>query len=177
MLMLSPSRVRRRKASTPASVPGILTITLGNRAALEDLLVARGRGRGTDLLVVEVGLQHRLREDRRIRGATRHVVLARELRQVAARQRRRAEHRNQAVAARAHAAADRERGTRDRAQARADCEALMRQLLIAETDGLTGACTRGPGVADIDREIARARGTNGLLLAAYVSLGRFYGVR
>ena len=46
----------------------------------------------------------------------------------------------------------------------------MEYLLIADTDELTGARTRGAGLADIDREIARVRRTDGVLLVAYVDV-------
>jgi diguanylate cyclase (GGDEF)-like protein len=50
------------------------------------------------------------------------------------------------------------------------CDALLRELAIAETDQLTGARTRAAGLRDIDHEIARAHRTRGLLVAAYVDV-------
>lgn len=55
-------------------------------------------------------------------------------------------------------------------QAQADRDALVHQLAIAETDVLTGARTREPGLADLDHEIDRARRTTGLLVVAYVDI-------
>ena len=81
-----------------------------------------------------------------------------------------ADARARAAADRAQAAADRERAARDRAQARADREALLQELLIAETDALTGARTRGAGLADLEQEINRARRTNAQLVVGYVDV-------
>jgi diguanylate cyclase (GGDEF)-like protein len=81
-----------------------------------------------------------------------------------------AESRARAAADRAGAARDREQAARDRAQAQADREALLHQLAIAETDVLTGARTRGPGLADLDHEIDRARRGTGELVVAYVDV-------
>ncbi len=82
------------------------------------------------------------------------------------------------------AARDRKAAARDRDDAARACNAaaldrlaaqrirdkLLQQLAIAETDQLTGARTRAAGLADIDREIDRARRTSGLLVAAYVDV-------
>jgi diguanylate cyclase (GGDEF)-like protein len=81
-----------------------------------------------------------------------------------------AEDRAAARADREAAARDREQAANDRAAAQKMCDALLQQLAIAETDQLTGARTRGPGLADIDREIDRARRTRGPLVAAYVDV-------
>lgn len=81
-----------------------------------------------------------------------------------------AEARARAAADRAGAARDRDQAAHDRAQAQADREALLHQLAIAETDVLTGARTRGPGLADLDHEIDRARRGSDLLVAAYVDV-------
>jgi diguanylate cyclase (GGDEF)-like protein len=69
--------------------------------------------------------------------------------------------------AEAHTHADR---ARDRFQAKADREALIAQLALAETDVLTGARTRAAGLADLDHEIERAHRTTGLLSIAYVDV-------
>jgi diguanylate cyclase (GGDEF)-like protein len=81
-----------------------------------------------------------------------------------------AEGRARAEADRARAALDREQAARDRAQAQADRDALVLQLAIAEADALTGARLRGPGLADLDREIDRARRTTSELVVAYVDV-------
>lgn len=81
-----------------------------------------------------------------------------------------AEARARAAADRAGAARDRDQAARDRTQAQADREALLHQLAIAETDVLTGARTRGPGLEDLDHEIDRARRGTGLLVVAYVDV-------
>ena len=99
-----------------------------------------------------------------------------EIRARAARNRERAAaDRTAAAEGRARAAADREQATRDRKQAardrlegQADREALLHQLAISETDGLTGARIRTAGLADLEREMNRARRTTGLLTVAYI---------
>jgi diguanylate cyclase (GGDEF)-like protein len=81
-----------------------------------------------------------------------------------------AEARTRAAADREQAARDREQAARDRAEAQADREALLAQLVIAETDSLTGTRTRSAGLADLDREIDRARRTTRRLVVAYVDV-------
>jgi diguanylate cyclase (GGDEF)-like protein len=81
-----------------------------------------------------------------------------------------ADARARAAADRTQAAADRERAGRDRAQARTDREGLIQELVVAETDALTGARTRGAGLADLDQEINRARRTNARLVVGYVDV-------
>ena len=80
------------------------------------------------------------------------------------------EARARAAADRNQAARDRKQAARDRAQAHADRDALLHQLAIAETDALTRTRTRAPGLADLDREIARARRTTDRLAVAYVDV-------
>jgi predicted signal transduction protein with EAL and GGDEF domain len=82
-----------------------------------------------------------------------------------------------AAADRAAAAADRDAAARDREEAARErlaaenmCDALRRRVAIAETDQLTGARTRAAGLVDLDREIARAHRTGGLLVAVYVDV-------
>lgn len=81
-----------------------------------------------------------------------------------------AETRAQAAAARELAARDREQAARDRMKAREDRDALLVQLSIAETDHLTGARTRAAGVADLEREIDRARRSTAELVVAYIDV-------
>jgi diguanylate cyclase (GGDEF)-like protein len=81
-----------------------------------------------------------------------------------------AESRTRAAADREQAARDRKQAARDRAEAQADREALLTQLALAETDALTGARTRAPGLRDLDREIDRARRTSSRLVVAYVDV-------
>jgi diguanylate cyclase (GGDEF)-like protein len=81
-----------------------------------------------------------------------------------------AEARDRAAADRAQAAHDREQAAHDREQAQADRAELLHQLSIAETDVLTGARTRGPGLADLDHEIDRARRAETLLAVAYIDV-------
>jgi diguanylate cyclase (GGDEF)-like protein len=82
-----------------------------------------------------------------------------------------AESRGRAAADREQAAGDRVAAAEDRRQAHADRDALLRELAVSELDALTGALTRGPGLADLDHEIDRARRTaNGLLAIAYIDV-------
>jgi diguanylate cyclase (GGDEF)-like protein len=107
------------------------------------------------------------------RAATSAEIVARaeEVRRAAAADRAAAvEGRARAALAREQAALDREQAARDRLRARAEREALRHQLAIAETDALTGARTRAPGLADLDHEIARARRTMEPLAVAYVDI-------
>jgi diguanylate cyclase (GGDEF)-like protein len=95
----------------------------------------------------------------------------------AAQRERAAAHRAQAAAQRdlaagdrLAAAGDREQAAADREHALRDREELARQLAISETDPLTGARTRGPGLSDLERELDRCRRANGLLVVAYVDV-------
>jgi diguanylate cyclase (GGDEF)-like protein len=60
--------------------------------------------------------------------------------------------------------------TRDRLQAQADRDALLDQLAIAKTDGLTGTRSRATGLEDFDHEIDRAHRTMAPLVVAYVDV-------
>jgi diguanylate cyclase (GGDEF)-like protein len=82
-----------------------------------------------------------------------------------------------AAADRAQAAADREQAARDREQAArhglqaiADRDALLQQLAVATTDGLTGTRSRATGLEDFDHEIARAQRTMAPLVIAYIDV-------
>jgi diguanylate cyclase (GGDEF)-like protein len=77
--------------------------------------------------------------------------------------------RAQAAADRALAAADREAAAGERAEARHELE-------VAATDELTGAWTRRFGLAQIAREIARARRTGDTLVVAFVDVNHLKAV-
>jgi diguanylate cyclase (GGDEF)-like protein len=81
-----------------------------------------------------------------------------------------ADARENAAQGRVAAAADRERTARDRDHTRRDREAMQDQLALAQTDALTGVQGRAGGLADLDREIARARRTEGWLVIVYVDV-------
>jgi diguanylate cyclase (GGDEF)-like protein len=81
-----------------------------------------------------------------------------------------AEGRALAAADRERAAADREAAARDRLEAQVDREALMRRVVVAETDALTGARTRRAGLADLEHEVDRARRTSAPLTVAYLDV-------
>jgi diguanylate cyclase (GGDEF)-like protein len=81
-----------------------------------------------------------------------------------------AEGRARAAADRAQAARDRELATLAARQARADRDRLVRQLAIAETDGLTGTRARATGLQHIASEIDRARRTMAPLVVAYIDV-------
>ncbi|MFP5364317.1 MAG: GGDEF domain-containing protein [Thermoleophilia bacterium] len=68
------------------------------------------------------------------------------------------------------AAADREHAARDRLEALADRHLLAQQLVLAETDALTGARTRAAGMQDLNREVERARRADGSLVVAFIDV-------
>jgi len=107
------------------------------------------------------GLLHRAVENRHDAAADRAAAI---------------ESRARAAADREQAARDREQAARDRLQAQIDRDALLQQLAIAETDQLTGTRMRAAGLADLDREIERARRTASLLAVAYVDVVGLKGV-
>ena len=80
------------------------------------------------------------------------------------------EGRARAAADREQAARDREQAARDRSQAQADRDALLDQLAIATTDGLTGTRSRATGLDDFNHEIDRAHRTMAPLVIAYVDV-------
>jgi diguanylate cyclase (GGDEF)-like protein len=78
---------------------------------------------------------------------------------------------------REHASRERRQGARDRAeaardreQAAQDREQAGRERAQAGVDGLTGALRRDSGLAELEREIARARRTDGRLVLAFVDV-------
>ena len=75
-----------------------------------------------------------------------------------------------AAADRRAAAADREHARQDRLSAAADREMLAQQLADAETDELTRTRTRAAGLLALDREVERARRTDGTLVVVYVDV-------
>lgn len=81
-----------------------------------------------------------------------------------------AEHRAMAATDRQAAAEDREQAARERLQSTTDRELLAGELVIAETDALTGARTRAAGLVDLDHELERCRRTSGQLVVAYVDV-------
>jgi diguanylate cyclase (GGDEF)-like protein len=80
------------------------------------------------------------------------------------------EGRARAAADREQAARDREQAAGDRSQAQADRDALLDQLAIATTDGLTGTRSRATGLEDFNHEIDRAHRTMAPLVIAYVDV-------
>jgi diguanylate cyclase (GGDEF)-like protein len=102
--------------------------------------------------------------DGRERLFDRHTLRVQELRGRAAMGRRRA------ADDRRRAALDRERAARDREQARLDRAQAARDRALAGIDELTGARRRGVGLEELQREIERARRTDGRLVAAFVDV-------
>jgi diguanylate cyclase (GGDEF)-like protein len=78
--------------------------------------------------------------------------------------------RGQAARDREQAARDREQAARDRLEAQTDRDALLDQLAIAKTDGLTGTRSRATGLEDFNHEIDRAHRTMAPLVIAYVDV-------
>jgi diguanylate cyclase (GGDEF)-like protein len=130
-------------------------------------LAAEARDRAMEALDTSVA-----REDtvRAVTGAE-IVIRAGALRQRAARYREKAAaYRAQAAVDRQAAARDRELAARDREAAGADRELLLRQVVAAETDSLTGTRTRKAGHDDLQREIDRCHRTSIPLTVAYVDV-------
>jgi diguanylate cyclase (GGDEF)-like protein len=71
---------------------------------------------------------------------------------------------------RKQAARDREQATRERLQAQADRDELLRQLAVAQTDGLTGTRARATGLEAVDQEVDRAHRTMAPLVIAYIDV-------
>jgi diguanylate cyclase (GGDEF)-like protein len=71
---------------------------------------------------------------------------------------------------RTHASHDREAALLDRLDAAADREQATAEQALLSTDDLTGAYNRGPGYAELKREIARARRTGKPLTLAFVDI-------
>ncbi|MCA1699169.1 MAG: GGDEF domain-containing protein [Actinobacteria bacterium] len=93
------------------------------------------------------------------------------LRKAAARDRARAAAgRERAAEDRAHAGRDREQAARDRREAARERAEAARERELAATDPLTATWTRGPGMAELRREIDRARRTTGSLVVAFVDV-------
>jgi diguanylate cyclase (GGDEF)-like protein len=88
----------------------------------------------------------------------------------AADRRRAADARRRAAADREQAAKDREHAASYRREAREEHAALLRQVAVSETDSLTGARARGPGLADLEIEINRVQRSTGQLAVAYVDV-------
>ncbi|MDQ3741121.1 MAG: GGDEF domain-containing protein [Actinomycetota bacterium] len=99
------------------------------------------------------------------------------LRKAAEQRKRAAEQRHLAATHRKEAARDRLAAARDREQARlereralADRKALVRELLLAATDPLTGARMRGSGLTDLANEIERCTRTGQTLVVIYIDV-------
>ena len=133
-----------------------------DRAALSRDLIAMSRDRAAELRDRDAALTENREEivaraaaDRRNATADRAVA---------------AESRSRAAADRHQGALDREQATHDRLQAQTDRDELLRQLALAETDGLTGTRARATGLSHIDQEIERARRTMAPLVVAYIDV-------
>lgn len=81
-----------------------------------------------------------------------------------------AEQRELAAEDRHRAARDRELAARERLGALTDRDALAGQMVIVETDALTGARAQAAGLADLDHELDRCRETGGQLAVACVDV-------
>jgi diguanylate cyclase (GGDEF)-like protein len=74
------------------------------------------------------------------------------------------------ASARDEAALDRRRAASDRAEAARDREGAAHDRARADVDGLTGALRRERGLAELEREIDRARRSDGRLVLAFVDV-------
>jgi diguanylate cyclase (GGDEF)-like protein len=81
-----------------------------------------------------------------------------------------AEARDRAASDRREAAEDRSRAAEDRREGLLEREALLARVAAAETDALTGAQARAPGLEELEHEVDRARRTTGVLAIAYVDV-------
>lgn len=71
---------------------------------------------------------------------------------------------------RTHASHDRQAALLDRLDAGADREQATAKQALLSTDELTGAYNRGPGLAELEREVARAKRTRKPLTLAFVDV-------
>jgi diguanylate cyclase (GGDEF)-like protein len=78
--------------------------------------------------------------------------------------------RREAAVDRRQASRDRQAGADDRATALADRGASARERATAFIDDLTGVYLRGPGMLELEREIARARRSQQPLILAFVDV-------
>jgi diguanylate cyclase (GGDEF)-like protein len=78
--------------------------------------------------------------------------------------------RGQAASDRAEAARDRDEASRDRGRAARDRGQAARDRAEAGVDALTGALRRDRGLVDLQREITRARRSDGRLVLAFVDV-------
>ena len=78
--------------------------------------------------------------------------------------------RERAARDREAAARDRAEASRDREQAARDRKQAARDRAEASVDGLTGALRRDRGLADLEREIDRARRTDGRLVLGFIDV-------
>jgi diguanylate cyclase (GGDEF)-like protein len=156
---------------------------LGIQARLESAGTREAAAQARDLAAAErdraaARLDREIDERDAIWAAERMLdTPSKSVRRMSAERERAAQDRRLAAEARSRAANDREEAAKDRAAAAADrlaanahCDTLLRELAISETDGLTGARTRGPGLEDLEHEVDRARRSTGVLAVAYVDV-------
>lgn len=81
-----------------------------------------------------------------------------------------AQHREEAARDRLAAAHDRDQARLERERALADRRALVRELVLAATDPLTGASMRAAGLTDLEHEIDRCRRAGQALVVVYIDV-------
>jgi diguanylate cyclase (GGDEF)-like protein len=133
---------------------------------------AAARDLAADERDAEISSLHSLFESEPATGGQFMLRAARDRQRAASDRARSAMHRVQAGKDRDRAAADRLLAAEDRVLAAADRAQAAADRQAAEVDMLTGARRRGPGLANLQREIDRARRGNGRLIAAYVDVNR-----
>jgi diguanylate cyclase (GGDEF)-like protein len=124
-----------------------------------------------DLAMIEFDRACAQHEEVRVLTGAQLIAQASGQRRLAAQRRAQAaEHRALAAEDRRAAARDRELAARERHQALADRQTLAAELERLACDSLTGARTRTAGLAELDRELERARRTNAALVVVYIDL-------
>lgn len=131
---------------------------------------AEARDLAADERDAEISSLHSLFESEPATGGQLMLRAARDRQRAASDRARSAMHRVQAGRDRDRAASDRLLAAEDRVFAAADRAQAAADREADEVDMLTGARRRGPGLANMQREIDRARRGSGRLIAAYVDV-------
>jgi diguanylate cyclase (GGDEF)-like protein len=144
---------------------------LETAASRDQVARARDRAASAGEPAAELRDRERAINDPDSPGVREHVRQAADDRRRAAADRAAAARaRARAAVDREQAARDREQATRERLQAQTDRDELLRQLAVAQTDGLTGTRARATGLEAVDQEVDRAHRTMAPLVVAYIDV-------